>query len=82
MGNAARMGVRRGVYKVLVGKLEGKRSLGIHRRRREDNIKVDIQKMAYGDMDWIYVAQDRDSWRALVKCCNEPSGLYKIRGIS
>jgi len=54
--NAARMGERRGVYRVLVGKLEGNRSLGIHRCRREDNIKVDIQKVAYGDVDWIYLA--------------------------
>jgi hypothetical protein len=57
---------RRGVYRVLVGKLEGKRLLGRLRRRWEDNIKMDLQEMGYGDVDWIEVAQDRDRWRALV----------------
>jgi len=56
----------RGVYKVLVGKPERKRPLGRPRRRWEDNIKVDIQEMECGGMDWIELAQDRDSWRTLV----------------
>jgi hypothetical protein len=60
------MGVRRGVYRILAGKPEGKRPLGIHRLRWEDNIKMDLQEVGCEVMDWIEVAQDRDSWRALV----------------
>jgi hypothetical protein len=60
------MGERRGVYRVLVGKPEGKTPLGIPRRRREDNIKMDLQEVGRRDMDWIDLAQDRDRWRALV----------------
>jgi len=55
---------RRGAYKVLVGKPEEKRPLGRPRHRREDNIKIDLQRVGLGDMDWFDVAQDRDSWRA------------------
>jgi len=62
----ARMGEGSGVYRVLVGKPEGKRPLGRSRRRWEDNIKIDIQKVGCGVMDWIDLAQDRDRWRALV----------------
>jgi len=51
---------------VLVGKHEGKRSLGRPRRRWEDNIKMDLQEMGCGGMDWMELAQDRDRWRALV----------------
>jgi hypothetical protein len=57
---------RRGVYRVLVGKPEGKRPLGRPRRRWEDNIKLDLQKVGCGGMDWIELAQDRDRWRALL----------------
>jgi hypothetical protein len=60
------MGDRRGVYRVLVGKPEGKRPLGIPRRRWEDNIKTDLQKVGCRGMDWIELAQVRDRWRALV----------------
>ena len=56
---------RRGVYRVLVGKPEGKRSLVIPRRRWEDNIKIDLQEVGCRSMDWIDLAQDRDGWRAL-----------------
>jgi hypothetical protein len=66
-GNAARTGERRGVYRVLVGKAEGKRPFGRPRRRWEGNIKMDIQEVGCGDMDWIELARDRDRWRALVK---------------
>jgi len=54
------------VYRVLVGKPEGKRPLGIPRRRWEDNIKMDLQEVGCGGMDWIELAQDRDRWRTLV----------------
>ena len=63
-GHVARMGEERGAYRVLVGKLEGKRPLWRHRRRWEDNIKMDLQEVEC--MDWIELAQDRDRWRALV----------------
>jgi len=57
---------RRGVYKVLVEKPEGKRPLERPRRRWEDNIKMDIQEVGFRGMDWIELAPDRDRWRALV----------------
>jgi len=65
-GHVARMGERRGVYRVLVWKPEGKRTLGRSRLRWEDNIKMDLQEVICGGMDWIELAHDRDSWRALV----------------
>jgi hypothetical protein len=60
------MGEGRGAYRVLVGKPEGKRPLGRPRRRREDNIKMELQEEGCGIMDWIKVAQDRNRWQALV----------------
>ena len=65
-GHVARMGERRGVYRVLVGKRKGKRPLGRPRRRWENTIKVDLQEVGCGGMDWIKLAQDRDRWRALL----------------
>ena len=65
-GHVARMGERSGVYRVIVGKSEGKRPLGRPRRRWEDNIRMDLQEVGCGGMDWIELAQDRDRWRALV----------------
>jgi len=59
-GLIARMEERRGVYRVLVGKSEGKRPLGRHRRRWEDSIKMDLQEMGYWGRVWIELAQDRD----------------------
>jgi hypothetical protein len=66
VGHVARMGERRGAYRTLMGKPEAKRPLGRHRRRWEDNIKMDLQEVGCGGMGWIELAQDRDRWRALV----------------
>jgi hypothetical protein len=60
------MGEGRGVYRVLVGKPEGKRLLRRLRRRWEDNIRMDLQEVGWGCEDWIGLAQDRDRWWALV----------------
>jgi hypothetical protein len=60
------MGEDRGVYRVLVGKPEGKMPLGRLRRRWEDNMKRDLQEVGGGRGDWMKLAQDRDRWRALV----------------
>ena len=65
-GHVTRMGERRGVYRVLVGKLGGKKKLGRPRRRWEDNIKMDIQEVERGGTNWIDLARDRERWRALV----------------
>jgi hypothetical protein len=51
---------------ILVGRPEGRRPLGRPRRRWEDNIKMDLREIGFGDVDWIHLAQDRDRWRALV----------------
>jgi len=60
------MGERRGLYRVLVGRPKGKRQLGRPRHRWEENIKMDLQEVGCGGMDWIELAQDNDRWRALV----------------
>jgi hypothetical protein len=60
------MGQERKVYKVLVGKPEGKRPLGRPRRRWEDEIIMDLRESGLGGVDWIRLAQDRDWWRAVV----------------
>jgi len=65
-GHVARMGEEKGVYRVLVGKPEGRRPLGRHRRRWVDNIRMDLQEVGCGYMVWIGLAQDKDSWRTLV----------------
>ena len=65
-GHVARMGEERGVYRLFVGKPEGKRLLGRPRRRWVDNIRADLQEVGCGYMDWIGLAQDRDKWRTLV----------------
>ena len=65
-GHVARMGEERAVYRVLVGKPEGKIPLGRPRRRWVDNIRMDLQEVGCGYMDWIGLAQDRDRWRTLV----------------
>ena len=80
-GHVARMGEGRGVHKFLVGKPEGKRPLGRHRRRREDNIKMDFQEVGGGCGDWMELAQDRDRWQALVSMVRNLR-VPKMRGIS
>jgi len=60
------MGEDRGVYRILVGKPEGRRLLERSRRRWEDNIKIDLQEVGCGGMDWIELVQDKKRWRALV----------------
>ena len=78
VGHVARMGEERGVYRVLVGKPEGRRSLGRRRRRWVDNIMMDLQEVGCGYMDWIELAQDRDRWRTLVSAVMN----LRVRGIS
>jgi hypothetical protein len=58
--------IGRGVYRALVGKPEGTRPLGRTRRRREDNIKMDLHELGCGGMDWFELGQDRDRWQSLV----------------
>jgi len=65
-GHVARMGDKRGVYRVLVGKPEGKRPFGRTRSRWEDNIKMDLQEIVCGGIGCMEIARDRDRWRALV----------------
>jgi hypothetical protein len=60
------MGEVRGAYNILVGRSEGRRPLGRPRRRWEDNIKMGLREIGFGDVDWIDLAQDRDRWWALV----------------
>jgi hypothetical protein len=57
---------KRKAYRLLVGKPEGKRTLGRPRRRWVHNIKIDLREIIWGSTNWIYLAQDRDQWRALV----------------
>jgi len=80
-GHVARIEKGRGVYRVLVGKPEGKRPLGRPRRRWEDNIKKDIQEVGGGCGDWMELSQDRDRWRALVNTVMN-FRVPKMRGIS
>ena len=61
-----RLGESRGVYRVCVWQPDLKRPLGRPRRRWEGNIKMELQEVGWGGMDWIYLAEDRDGWRALL----------------
>ena len=65
-GHVAHMGEERGLYRVLLGKPEGRRPMGKPRCRWVDNIRMDLQEVGCGYMDWIGLAQDRDGWRRLV----------------
>jgi len=64
--HVAHMGEERGAYRVLVGKLEGRRPLGRPRRRWVDNIRMDLQEVGCGYMDWTGLAHDRDRWKTIV----------------
>jgi hypothetical protein len=70
------MGEVTGAYNILVGKPEGRRSLGRPRRRWEENTKMDLGEIGFGDMDWIHLAQDRDRQQVLV---NTAFGFHKMR---
>jgi hypothetical protein len=72
-GHVARMGEKKNAYRLMVGKPEGKRTLGRPRHRWVDNIKMDLLEIGLGGVDWIALAQDRDKWRALVSF-----GFYKM----
>jgi hypothetical protein len=74
-GHVARMGEKRGAYRILVERPEGRRPLGRPRRRWEDNIKMDLQEVGWG-MDWIDLALDRDRWRAVVNAVMNLRVLY------
>jgi hypothetical protein len=66
MGHVERMGEGRNVYRVLVGKPEGKRPLGRPRRRWEDGVKMDLREIGWGNVEWIHLSQGRIHWQALV----------------
>jgi hypothetical protein len=65
-GHVAHMGEVRGAYNILVGRPEGRRPLGRPGSRWENNMKMDLKEIGFGDVDWIHLAQDRDKWRAVV----------------
>jgi len=80
-GTCGTHGERRGVYRVLVGRPEGKRPLGIPRRRWEDNIKIDLMEIGIDGSNWIRLTQDRVRWQTF-RHGNEPSGSIKKGGYS
>jgi len=88
-GHVARMGEERGVYRVLVGKLEGRRPLGRLRRRWVDNIRMDLREVGCGFMDWTGLVQDRERWRTFVSAvmnlrvpCNAGNFLTSCKPVS
>jgi hypothetical protein len=80
----ARLGEKRNAFRLLVGKPEGWRPLGRPRRRRMNNIRMNLVEVGWGDVDWIGLAQDRDRWRALVNSVLKLGnyGVSKQLGIS
>jgi hypothetical protein len=74
-GACSTNGEKRDAYRLLVGKLEGKRPLGRPRRKWMDNIKMDLGEIGWGGVDWISLGQDRNRWRALV------NAVMKFRGV-
>ena len=76
------MGDRRGAYRVLLGRPEGKRALGRYKHRCEDNIKMDLHEVRWGGMDWIDLTQDEDRWQALANAVMNFHRLHKMWGIS
>jgi hypothetical protein len=74
-GHVARMGEERKVYRVLVGRPEGRRSLGRPGHRWEDEIRMDLGEIGWGSVEWIQLAQDRDPWQALVNMVMNPWGF-------
>jgi hypothetical protein len=68
----------RKIYRVLVGKPEGKRPLERPRRRWEDGIRMDLSEIGCGGVEWIYLAQDRDRWRAVVNAVMNPSATELV----
>jgi hypothetical protein len=77
VGHVARMGEGRGVYRVFVGRSEGKRPLGRPRRRWVVNIKLDLRETGIDKVDWIQLAQDRVQWRACVNTVYKPLGSIR-----
>jgi hypothetical protein len=78
VGHVVHMGEVRGAYNILVRRPEGRRPLGRPRRRWEDNIKMDLREIGFGDVDWIHWAQDSYRWNTC-EHDNEPSGSIKCR---
>jgi hypothetical protein len=78
-GHVARMGEKSNVYRLLVGKPDGKRPLEIPRRRWVDNIRMDLGEVGWGNVDWIGLAQDRNRWRVLVNSVMN-FGFHKMLG--
>ncbi|KAJ4427784.1 hypothetical protein ANN_25437 [Periplaneta americana] len=78
-GHVARMGESRNAYRVLVGRPEGKRPLGMPRRRWEDNIKMDLREVGYDGRDWINLAQHRDRWRAYVRAAMNLRNIHLVK---
>jgi hypothetical protein len=71
-------GEKKGAYRVFVGKLEGERSVGRPKRRREDNTKMDLQEMEWGLMDWIDQVQDMDRWPVPVNISHLPISFLTL----
>jgi hypothetical protein len=65
-GACSKHGAMRNAYKIFGRKPEGKKTLGRYRRRWDDNIKMDLKEVGFGDVDWSHMAQDKDRWRAVV----------------